>query len=142
MDLSWSFDLSRINWSDLSELIRIAPLSDQPPEQIKTIFSNSQFFCFVFHETQIVGAGRILSDGLAFAYLSHIAVHPDYQGMGLGKKIVRNLIEQSKGHSMIILYSNPGLEGFYYNLGFKKMKTAMAIFENEEAAIEKGVLSK
>jgi len=44
----------------------------------------------------------------------------------------------SKGHKKIILYSTPGKEGFYAKLGFKKMNTAMAIFDNENDMIANG----
>jgi hypothetical protein len=45
------------------------------------------------------------------------------------------------GHKKIILYASPGKEGFYKKLGFKQMNTAMAIFSNEQRAIEVGLLS-
>ena len=60
----------------------------------------------------------------------------------LGKQIVQYLIDQSQGHKKIILYANPGKEGFYSKLGFKKMNTAMAIFQNEEEMIKNGTLSE
>ena len=62
--------------------------------------------------------------------------------MGIGKNIVKYLIEKSRGHKKIILYANPGGEGFYLKLGFKKMNTAMAIFENEKYLIENGTISE
>lgn len=82
-----------------------------------------------------------MADGLDCSYLCDIAVHPEYQGIGLGRQIVRHLIDQSRGHKKIILYANPGKEGFYSKLGFKKMNTAMAIFENEDEMINNGTLS-
>jgi ribosomal protein S18 acetylase RimI-like enzyme len=101
---------------------------------------NSRFKCFLFDGDKLVGAGRALADGRDCSYLADIAIYPDYQGLGLGTKIVLNLIQQSQGHTKIILYANPGKEGFYSRLGFKHMNTAMAIFENEEEAIRKGTL--
>lgn len=65
------------------------------------------------------------ADGTDCSYICDIALHPEYHGLGLGKKIVQNLIDLSKGHKNVILYSNPGKEGFYAKLGFKKMNTAM-----------------
>jgi hypothetical protein len=38
------------------------------------------------------------------------------------------------------LYANPGTEGFYRRLGFLPMNTAMAIWDDPEAAIRSGVL--
>lgn len=40
----------------------------------------------------------------------------------------------------IILYAAPGKESFYTKLGFKRMSTAMAIFENQAAALERGLI--
>jgi ribosomal protein S18 acetylase RimI-like enzyme len=83
-----------------------------------------------------------LADGLDCSYICDIAVHPEYQGLGLGKKIVENLVRLSQGHRKIILYANPGKEGFYSKLGFKKMNTAMAIFLNQEQALKSGLVSE
>ncbi|MBN2046054.1 MAG: GNAT family N-acetyltransferase [Anaerolineales bacterium] len=141
MEFSWSFDLKKIDWAELSELIRIAPLTEKTPDHVKTVFSNSKFKCFVFRNSQLVGAGRALADGLDCSYICDVVVHPDFQGMGLGQQIVQYLIEQSKGHKKIILYANPGKEVFYHKLGLKRMNTALALFENEAEMIRKGVLS-
>ena len=141
MNISWCFDLSKSNWSELSELYKIAPLGIKLPEDLEVVFSNSRFKCFVFADAVLIGVGRALADGLDCSYICDIAVHPDYQGTGLGKQIVQNLIDQSNGHKKIILYANPGKEGFYAKHGFKKMNTAMAIFQNEKEMIEIYVLS-
>ncbi len=91
---------------------------------------------------KLIGVGRSLADGLDCSYICDVVIHPEYQGLGLGKKIVNKLIQLSEGHAKIILYANPGKEGFYNKLGFKKMNTAMAIFKNENYALSSGVISK
>ena len=142
MELTWYFDQTRINWNELSELYRIAPLGRKLPDHLKLVFSNSKFKCFVYHGNVLVGAGRGLADGEDCSYLCDIAVHPGYQGLGLGKEIVQNLVRLSEGHRKIILYANPGKEGFYAKLGFKKMNTAMAIFQNEAEMMANGTISE
>jgi hypothetical protein len=47
-----------------------------------------------------------------------------------------------KGHKKIILYANPGTEGFYKKLGFKRMNTAMAIFQDQTHALEVGLVNE
>lgn len=141
MNIAWSSDQTKIDWNELSELYKIAPLGEKLPDDLKLVFSNSRFNCFVFDGSMLIGVGRALADGLDCSYICDIAIHPEYQGIGLGKKIVRSLIRQSYGHKKIILYANPGKEGFYRKLGFKKMNTAMAIFENEDEAIKNGTIS-
>jgi len=51
-------------------------------------------------------------------------------------------VEQSRGHKKIILYAVPGREPFYRKFGFLRMKTAMAIFDNQQQQLERGYLSE
>ncbi|HEY0199815.1 MAG TPA: GNAT family N-acetyltransferase [Rhodanobacter sp.] len=104
------------------------------------MFSNSRYKCFVYEGDRLIGAGRALADGLDCSYLCDIAIHPDHQGSGLGKAIIAKLREFSTGHRKIILYAKPGKEGFYRKLGFLRMRTAMAIFSNQDHAAEAGLL--
>jgi hypothetical protein len=48
----------------------------------------------------------------------------------------------SRGHKKMILYAVPGREPFYRKFGFMRMKTAMAIFENQQQQVERGYLSE
>jgi GNAT superfamily N-acetyltransferase len=138
---SWVYDQSGIDWNKLSDLYRIAPLGDKAPNDLEIVFSNSRFKCFIFEDTKLIGVGRALADGLDCSYICDVAIHPEYQGIGLGRDIINKLIELSFGHKKIILYANPGKEGFYKKIVFKQMNTAMAIFTNEQQAIKVGLLS-
>ena len=140
-DYTWADDVAAVDLAELSELYRIAPLSDTPPDALATVFGNSMFTCFVYSGETLVGAGRVLADGLDCAYIADVAVHPDHQGRGLGKAIVRKLVSLSEGHKKIILYTNPGTEPFYKKLGFLRMNTAMAIWQDPARAVERGLLS-
>ncbi len=140
MDFSWVYKHDNVNWDELSELYRIAPLGQKPPENLKIVFSNSKFKCFVYSNNMLIGVGRALADGLDCSYICDVAVHPEYQGGGLGKEIIKKLVALSEGHKKIILYANPGTEGFYRRLGFYKMNTAMAIFRNHKSALEVGLI--
>ena len=140
-DYSWVHELSAVDLQELSRLYRIAPLGDKPPQALATVFGNSMFMCFVYAGGVLAGAGRVLADGLDCAYLADVAVHPDHQGRGLGTAIIRQLVAFSREHKKIILYANPGTEGFYRELGFLRMNTAMAIWQDPARAIESGLLS-
>lgn len=142
MALQWIESTETIDWDELSQLYRIAPLGEKKPADLALSFANSRFVCFVYDGAHLIGVGRALADGVDCSYLCDIAVHPDYQGVGLGKAIVSRLVERSRGHRKIILYAAPGKEAFYQKLGFKRMMTAMAIFQNEAAALAGGVLAE
>jgi len=139
--MKWIFERDSIDWNELSDLYRIAPLGEKKPDDLKISFSNSRYTCFVFADDgRLVGVGRALADGVDCSYLCDVAVHPDFQGAGLGKAIILKLKELSVGHRKIILYANPGKEGFYKKLGFKRMSTAMAIFRDQERALQTGLV--
>jgi len=135
LNLKWIHNCDSINWDELSNLYKIAPLGDKKSNDLKTIFTNSMFTCFVYSDETLIGVGRALADGIDCSYICDVAIHPDYQSKGIGKDVVNTLIKLSENHNKIILYSNPGKEGFYSKLGFDKMNTAMAIFKNREQAI-------
>lgn len=141
MGFRWTYDVADVDFEELSRLYKIAPLGDKPPDSVAIVFGNSRFVCFVYAGNVLVGAGRALADGLDCAYIADVAVHPDYQHRGLGRAIIRELIELSAGHKKIILYANPGTEGFYGSLGFLRMNTAMGIWSDAARAIESGILS-
>jgi citrate lyase synthetase len=90
----------------------------------------------------MIGVGRALADGIDCSYICDVAVFPSHQGTGLGKQIVARLVSLSGGHRKIILYAVPGKEAFYKKLGFKHMTTAMAIFENQDQALERGYVNE
>jgi len=140
MNLRWIENTENINWQELSNLYKIAPLGNKSPNNLKTVFTTSLYVFFVYKNNQLIGAGRALADGVDCSYLCDVAVHPDCQGEGIGKQIIKKLINASKGHQKIILYAVPGKEAFYENVGFAKMKTAMAIFKNQAQAQEWGLI--
>ena len=140
-DYAWTVDDDEVDWDELSALYLVAPLGNKPAADLMKVFGNSMFKCFVYSDGHLVGAGRALADGLDCAYIADVAVHPDHQGKGLGSAIISRLVEMSAGHKKILLYANPGTEGFYGKLGFLRMNTAMAIWRDRDRAIETGLIS-
>jgi len=92
---------------------------------------------FVFHAETLVGFGRALSDGEYQAAIYDVAVHPAAQGNGIGKLIIQSILKRIPNCN-VILYASPGKEGFYQKLGFRKMKTGMALFKNSTGMATKG----
>ena len=140
--LIWSYSTDGLDWNELAALYDAAPLGSKSPSGLKTAFTNSMFKCFVYEEQKLVGVGRALADGVDCSYICDVALLPSHQGLGLGKQIVAKLVELSRGHRKIILYSVPGKESFYKKLGFKRMSTAMAIFEDQATAQAQGYVNE
>jgi len=138
--LEWSDSLDTMDWDELSNLYRIAPLGNKKAADLKVVFTNSMYRIFVREDGVLIGAGRAVADGIDVSYLADIAVHPDHQGRGLGKEIVSRLRELSRHHKKIILYAAPGKDTFYLKLGFKRMLTAMAVFRDQAEAVATGLV--
>ncbi len=88
------------------------------------IVKNSWHFVGAFHGSVMVGMGRALSDGVSDAYIQDVAVLKEYQGLGIGIRIVRELILALKGAGVdwIGLIGEPGTVDFYQKLGFEPLK--------------------
>ena len=140
MALEWIYSLENVDWEELYRLYLAAPLGHESPADLKVAFSNSMFKCFVYDSGRLIAVGRALADGRDCSYICDVAVHPDHQGIGLGKEVVTKLVTFSKEHKKIILYAAVGKEPFYRKLGFKRMATAMALFKNQAQAVENGLL--
>ncbi|MEM9107736.1 MAG: GNAT family N-acetyltransferase [Pseudomonadota bacterium] len=141
MAVTWTDEATGLDWDEVAELYRLAPLVERSPEMLKQVFSNSMFKSFAFDEGRLVAAGRVLADGADCAYLCDIAVLPSHQGRGLGGDLIRGLVEKSKGHDKVLLYAVPGKEPLYEKFGFRRMTTAMVIFEDPDKAFSDGYLA-
>jgi len=131
MNLRLQFDTANINWDLVVEILQKVGMAYHTPEIHKRAFCNSQVVVFVFDEENLVGFGRAISDGEYQAAIYDVAVLPDCQGKGIGKMIIRTLIEKIPNCNFI-LYASPGKEKFYEKENFKRMKTGMALFINSE----------
>lgn len=134
----WNDSTDLIDWRELSTMYRLAPLGNKSPEWLQTAFCNSMFKFFARKDNVLVAAGRAVADGVDCSYLCDIAVHPAHQGLGLGREVIERLVAASRGHRKILLYAVPGKEDFYRRFGFRRMRTAMAIFEDAGQAALNG----
>ncbi len=70
-----------------------------------------------------VGMGRVISDGVADAYIQDLVVLADWRHLGVGKMMLDTLLEECRSRriSWIGLIAEPGKEDFYSSLGFRPM---------------------
>lgn len=117
-----------INWQQVADLLRFYGLSDLDAETQRKVFERSYAVVFLLQNQQIVGVGRVLSDGICQAAIYNIALAKHLHGKQYGRLIVEKLVEQVK-QCNIILYTHPQTVKFYQNLGFDLMKTGMARYQ-------------
>jgi GNAT superfamily N-acetyltransferase len=83
-------------------------------------------------DEQAVGMGRIVGDGAIYFYIQDIAVRPEWQGTGIGRAVVEELMEWLHEHAppraFVGLFAAGGREGFYAHYGFLRHPSLTGMF--------------
>ncbi|EJO5349160.1 GNAT family N-acetyltransferase [Clostridium botulinum] len=137
MNLRLQYNCLNINWNDVSCILKKVGMAYFNGEVHRKAFENSHTVVFVFDHDKLIGFGRAISDGVYQAAIYDVAVLSEYQGKSIGSKIVNSILEVIP-QCNFILYASPNKEIFYKKLNFKKMKTGMALFKNQEKMQMKG----
>ncbi|MDR3058886.1 MAG: GNAT family N-acetyltransferase [Dysgonomonas sp.] len=141
MNLRYKDNCENIPWDKVPLLLEKVNMSFSDPETHKESFEASYSVIFVFDNEELIGFGRILSDGVRQSAIYDVAVEPSYQGHKIGQNIIERLIKTTPNCNFI-LYASPGKEGFYKKLNFRKMKTGMALFSNTQRMIDGGFIEE
>jgi GNAT superfamily N-acetyltransferase len=131
MNLKFQFNCTDIDWHKIPEILKSVGMSYHDAEIHRRTFSVSASVVFVYDNQKLVGFGRAISDGLIQAAIYDVAVIQNYQGQGIGRQIIEELVASLPGCNFI-LYASPGKELFYEKLRFRRMKTGMALFVKQE----------
>ena len=137
MEVDIRQDCEGVDWQAVSDTLKSVGMAHHPPELHQKAFEASHATVFAWHDGRMIGFGRAISDGAYQAALYDIAVVPEFQGKGVGGKILRAVLSRVP-HCHVILYASPGKEGYYEKQGFQRMKTGMARFLNAEAMMARG----
>lgn len=138
-EVAFQSDVQGVNWDTLADIYRRAPLGTPDAEKLRRSYTNSDVCCFAFQKGELIGAGRAISDGEAFATICELVVAPEYQHHGIGRAMMNLMLEQL-AVPKVILACVHGKEEFYRKLGFHKHKSVMALYEDSEWFIENGYL--
>jgi ribosomal protein S18 acetylase RimI-like enzyme len=137
LETTIEFDCSGVDWAVVAGTLKRVGMGYYEPHVHKKAFENSHTTVFVYHEGNLIGFGRAISDDAYEGALYDVAVVPEFQGKGIGSTIVKSILTRLS-HCSLILFAAPGKEGFYEKLGLRKMKTGMALFTNPEAMRKRG----
>ncbi|MFC9601753.1 GNAT family N-acetyltransferase [Peribacillus butanolivorans] len=86
-----------------------------------TLFKRCNFWAGVRNENnKLIAFGYVAGMGLEHGYMEDIIVHPDYQKMGIGVGLVRELLSESEryGLAIVTLTYNSKHKNFYETCGF------------------------
>lgn len=125
MDRPFSFTSVLPDEQDIFELFLTTGWNDAyriTSGEFMVTLRNSWYCYSAYANGMLVGFGRILCDGVLHALILDLIVHPDWQGKGLGGRILNALVDQCRQHDIrdIQLFSVKGKAGFYKKMGFRE----------------------
>lgn len=91
-------------------------------QDLANAIKNSWFSTSIYDLEILIGFGRVIADGVHHALIIDLIIHPDYQGKGLGSKLLERLVSKCKEHKIrdIQLFSARDKFAFYEKIGFEK----------------------
>ena len=112
--------------TELGALLHAAAGSSYSVAELEKITTHSTTYVTARDAGLLVGFGRLLSDGAVIAYLNNLAVHPAYQGLGIGKTILSALTESVGNVRSIFLYTDTA-DALYLREGFRRSEKRLYV---------------
>ena len=69
--------------------------------ELERMCKQSWYAIYVFDDKRLVGMGRVISDGVITGIICGVGVLPKYQSSGIGKEIVKRLIQHCEQNKVI-----------------------------------------
>lgn len=109
----------------IATLYRRAPLlrKTDNPDALRRSFERSSLVLSLWEADRLVALARVLTDGEQMSYLCDLAVEPDLQGGGVGKRLIDEVLDRCAGTELVLRDSNIST-GFYERLGFEPVENA------------------
>ena len=90
------------------------------PAQLHKALTESHSLVSAWDGERLVGLGNAISDGHLVVYYSHLLVHPEYQGQGIGTRLMEMLMARYAGFHQHILVADGRAIEFYKKRGFAR----------------------
>jgi len=89
----------------------------------KKSLKNSYFYICCFDDNELIGFLDVVSNGITDSYIQDVMVNPDYQGQGIGTRLMEMAIQKLKDdkvYAISVLFDEK-LTEFYKKFGFHIM---------------------
>lgn len=94
--------------------------------ELEQMCKQSWYAIYVFDDKRLVGMGHVISDGVITGIICGVGVLPKYQSSGIGKEIVKRLIQHCEQNKVIPqLMCVEKLQSYYESIGFEAFSIGM-----------------
>ncbi|NJO79297.1 MAG: GNAT family N-acetyltransferase [Cyanobacteria bacterium RM1_2_2] len=98
----------------------------------KIALANSKPVVTVWDGERLIGFARATSDGIYRATIWDVVIHPDYQGAGLGRKLVETVLMHPHVNRVERVYlMTSHQQKFYERIGFEVNSTTTMVLFNQ-----------
>ncbi len=129
----FSADKETIDLYKLQSLFNVAAFwaKDRDLADLATAIEFSEPVIGVWDRSSLIGFARATSDGVYRATIWDVVIHPDYQGQGLGRKLIETILSHPRLERVekIYLMTTYGQE-FYQRSGFQENETTTMVLIN------------
>ncbi|GLY67560.1 GNAT family N-acetyltransferase [Amycolatopsis taiwanensis] len=94
------------------------------PDLLQAGVAGSSYVVTARQGGKLVGLARAMSDGATICYLQDVLVHPDAQRRGIGRALVRAVLDRYRNVRQKVLLTDdePGQRAFYESLGYAEIR--------------------
>ena len=126
--------LSFVNLEQLQTLFRVTAFWAQERclEDLAVAIANSKPVVTVWDRDRLIGFARATSDGIYRATIWDVIIHPDYQGAGLGRKLVQTVLSHphmSRVERVYLMTTHQ--QNFYKRIGFQTNTSTTMVLHNQ-----------
>jgi N-acetylglutamate synthase-like GNAT family acetyltransferase len=101
-------------------------------EDLSKAIANSEPVISVWDEEQLIGFARANSDGIYRATIWDVVIHPEYQGKGLGIKLVETVLAHPQMQVERVYLMTTNQQAFYEKIGFQTNSTTTMVLYNNQ----------
>jgi N-acetylglutamate synthase-like GNAT family acetyltransferase len=103
-------------------------------DDLKMAIANSNPVVTVWDGDCVIGFARATSDGVYRAAIWDVIVDPDYQGVGLGRKLVQTVLSHPMMSKVERVYlTTTHQQSFYERIGFERNETTTMVLHKSES---------
>lgn len=101
---------------------------DRQISDLEIAIAHSYPVVTVWNDNDLIGFARTTSDGVYRACIWDVVIHPDYQGWGLGQKLVETIISHPHLSRVERIYlMTTYQQSFYQRIGFQENSTTTMV---------------